>query len=300
MMERTVIGVDIGTTAVKAVLVSSEGYIIDEVREAHDLISLKPGWAEENAADWWCNTIAALRKLKEHSPDLFSRVECVGITGMLPAIVMLDEAGEPVRNTIQQNDARSVEQIRFITERLDQEELFRLTGGYTNQQHILPRMMWVRDNEPDVFARMRWVMGSYDYIVYKLTGVRSIEMNWAVESGLFDIRKQVWLTDMMEQFSFDPSWFPQVNPSMSIIGTVTAEAAALCGLKEGTAVIAGSADHVASTLSAGIINEGDLLIKFGGGGDILYCTEEIVTCPQLFFDYQIVPDRWLINGCLAA
>ena len=299
-MERTVIGVDIGTTAVKAVLVSSEGYIIDEVREAHDLISLKPGWAEENAADWWRNTIAALRKLKEHSPDLFSRVECVGITGMLPAIVMLDEDGEPVRNTIQQNDARSVEQIRFITERLDQEELFRLTGGYTNQQHILPRMMWVRDNEPDVFARMRWVMGSYDYIVYKLTGVRSIEMNWAVESGLFDIRKQVWLTDMMEQFSFDPSWFPQVNPSMSIIGTVTAEAAALCGLKEGTAVIAGSADHVASTLSAGIINEGDLLIKFGGGGDILYCTEEIVTCPQLFFDYHIVPDRWLINGCMAA
>ncbi len=299
-MDKTVIGIDIGTTAVKAVLVSSEGRIIDEVRVAHDLISLKPGWAEENAADWWNNTVSALRELKAHEPGPFSRAECIGVTGMLPAIVMLDEDDEPVRNTIQQNDARAVEQIREITGILDQDELYRLTGGYTNQQHILPRMLWVRENEPEVFRRMRRVMGSYDYIVLKLTGVYSIELNWAAESGMFDIREKRWLTDQMELFGFDPVWFPQVNEPVSIVGHITAQAAELTGLSEGVAVIAGSADHVASTLSAGIINEGDLLIKFGGGGDILYCTEEIRTCPQLFFDYHIVPDRYLINGCMAA
>ena len=299
-MERTILGIDIGTTSVKAVLVSSAGRIVDEVSAPHDLISLKAGWAEENAHDWWRNTVTVLSRLKERNSGLFDRAECIGVTGMVPAIVMLDREGEPIRGTIQQNDARAVEQIERITQAVDQERLFELTGGYTNQQHVLPRMLWVRDNEPEVFSRLYKVLGSYDYIVFKLTGELSVEMNWAAESGLFDIRRQVWLTDQMEQFGFDPAWFPAVNPSMKIVGSVTSEAAALTGLKPGIPVIADSADHVASTLSAGILEQGDLLIKFGGAGDILYCTDEIRTSRKLFFDYHIVPDKYLINGCMAA
>ena len=299
-MEKTILGIDIGTTSIKAVLVSSNGTLVDEVNAPHDLISENLGWAEEDANIWWDHTISVVRQLKERNRELFDRVECIGVTGMVPAIVLLDENGEPIRNTIQQNDARAVKQIEELTEKLDQEKLFELTGGYTNQQHVLPRMLWVKENEPEVFAKVRSVMGSYDYIVYKLTGVRSIEMNWAVESGIFDIRRQEWLTDQMKQFDFDPAWFPEVNASMKIVGEVSAKTAGLTGLRQGVPVIAGSADHVASTLSAGIIKEGDLLIKFGGAGDILYCTEEIKTCPKLFFDYHIVPDHYLINGCMAA
>ena len=99
-MERTVLGIDIGTTSVKAVLVSSAGRIVDEVSAQHDLISLKTGWAEENAHDWWQNTVTTLSRLKERNSELFERVECIGVTGMVPAIVMLDEDGEPIRNTI--------------------------------------------------------------------------------------------------------------------------------------------------------------------------------------------------------
>lgn len=299
-MERFVLGIDIGTTSVKAVLVSSVGELVDEVSVPHDLISLHTGWAEEDADKWWENARETVRNLIVRNPDKMAQVECIGTTGMVPAIVMLDKSGKPIRNTIQQNDARAVKQIEEITERVDQEQLYALTGGYTNQQHVLPRMLWVRENEPEVFAQLSHVMGSYDYIVYKLTGELSVEMNWAVESGLFDIRSQQWLTDQMAQFGFDPAWFPQVNPSMNIVGRVSAEAARLTGLTAGIPVIAGSADHVASTLSAGIINQGDLLIKFGGAGDILYCTEDITTNSKLFFDYHIVPDRYLINGCMAA
>ena len=299
-MERTVLGIDIGTTSVKAVLVSSEGKLVDEVSAPHNLISVKSGWAEENADDWWNNAKTVISELKKRNGELFDRIECIGVTGMVPAIVMLDEFGTPVRNTIQQNDARSVKQIEEISKKLDQEKLFKLTGGYTNQQHILPRMLWVKENEPQVFEKMRWVLGSYDYIVYKLTGVLSVEMNWAVESGMFDIRKQEWLADQMEMFDFKPEWLPKVNASGSVVGNVTAETAEITGLKEGISVIAGSADHIASALSAGITKEGDLLIKFGGAGDILYCTEDIRTSPKLFFDYHIVPDKYLINGCMAA
>ena len=299
-MEKTILGIDVGTTSVKAVLVSSEGSIVDEVSAPHDLVSKKLGWAEENANDWWNNAVSVTKKLKERNEVLFARIECIGVTGMVPAIVMLDDRGEPIRNTIQQNDARAVRQIEEISRKVDQKRLFELTGGYTNQQHVLPRMLWVKENEPEVFKKLRYVMGSYDYVVYKLTGERSIEMNWAVESGLFDIRKRVWLTDQMEAFGFDPAWFPKVNDSMSVVGKVDGKAAAVTGLRAGIPVIAGSADHVASTLSAGIVRQGDLLIKFGGAGDILYCTEDIKTSPKLFFDYHIVPDHYLINGCMAA
>ena len=190
-MEKTVLGIDIGTTSVKAVLVSSFGKILDEVSAAHDLISLKSGWAEENADDWWNNTISVISLLKKRNETLFDQIECIGVTGMVPAIVMVDKSGKPIRNTIQQNDARPVDQIKRITKKLNQEQLYEQTGGYTNQQHVLPRMLWVRENEPEVFAQLYRVLGSYDYIAYRLTGIYSIEMNWAVESGLYDIRRQM-------------------------------------------------------------------------------------------------------------
>ena len=299
-MDRYVLGIDIGTTSVKAVLVCADGRLVDEASAAHDLISRRPGWAEERAELWWQNTVKAIRALLSRHPEAARSLEGVGVTGMVPAIVMLDEAGNPIRNAIQQNDARAVRQIDAVSGRVDQDELFRRTGGYTNQQHVLPRMLWVRENESEVFSRLAHVLGSYDYIVYKLTDRLSIEMNWAVESGLFDIRRREWLTDQMAAFGMKSEWFPSVNPSMAVVGAVTPGASEATGLPQGLPVIAGSADHVASTLSAGIIDQGDLLIKFGGAGDILYCTEQITVSPKLFFDYHIVPGRYLINGCMAA
>ena len=299
-MDRFVLGIDIGTTSVKTVLVSSAGLLADEASASHDLLSLHPGWAEEQADQWWLNVQKTVRELAERRPAEMQRVSCIGVTGMVPAIVMLDQDGVPLRNTIQQNDARAVEEIEFLKEHIDQEDLYQKTGGFTNQQHVLPRMLWVREHEPEVFCRMAHVLGSYDYIVYKLTDELSIELNWAAESGLFDIRKKEWLPEQMKAFGFKPEWFPKVNESMAVVGQVTEQAAEATGLHAGIPVIAGSADHVASTLSAGILNQGDLLIKFGGAGDILYCTEEIATSPKLFFDYHIVPERYLVNGCMAA
>ena len=299
-MERFILGIDIGTTSVKTVLVSSVGKIVDEASASHNLLSPFPGWAEESADCWWTNTQRTIRELIARNSEAIKKVECIGVTGMVPAIVMLDRSGTPIRNAIQQNDARAVKQIGEITFKIDQDMLYQRTGSITNQQHVLPRIMWVRENEPEVFSRLAHVLGSYDYVVFKLTGELSLELNWAAESGLFDIRRREWLTDQIEAFGFKLEWFPQVNDSLSIVGSVTQTAAETTGLKPGIPVIAGSADHVASTLSAGIIQQGDLLIKFGGAGDILYCTEDIVTSPKLFFDYHIVPNRYLLNGCMAA
>lgn len=298
-MGQYAMGIDIGTTGVKTILISGDGQLIAEETVAHDLLSEKPGWAEERADIWWDNAVESVRRIMAAHRDKAPHIRGIGCSGMVPAIVLLDGEGNVLRNTIQQNDARSVEQLERLTAEIDQAELYRLTGGYTNAQHVLPRLLWVRENEPEVFSKVRTVMGSYDYIVYRLTGRRQVERNWAAESGLYDIREERWIAAYMERFGISPDIFPPVSPSGEIVGT-TAGVGEAMGFPDGIPVIAGSADHVASTLAAGITEPGDMLIKFGGAGDILYCTDRLDTHPKLFFDYHIVPGRYLINGCMAA
>jgi xylulokinase len=193
-----------------------------------------------------------------------------------------------------------LEEIRDLTRELNQEELFQRTGGTTNQQHVLPRLLWVKKHEPEVFAKTKTVLGSYDFIVYKLTGQKSLEINWAAESGGFDIHTRQWIADDLKRFSISPALFHPVHDSQEIVVQTLPELEAEIGLPEGIPVIAGSADHVASTLAAGITRSGDLLIKFGGAGDILYSTDKLITSRRLFFDYHVIPGYYLLNGCMAA
>lgn len=299
-MEQYVIAIDVGTTSIKAVALSSSKRIVADIAMEHNLLSKFPNWAEEDAELWWDHTCGAIRHLAQSKPELRSGLKCIGVSGMVPAIVLLDQDGKVLRNSIQQNDARAIRQINRLLADLDQETLYAQTGGKTNQQHILPRLLWVKENEPDVWSRVRWIMGSYDYIAYKLTGIPTLEINWAVESGVFDIYKREWLYPQLAQYGIDPEWFPPVHSSMMRIGSITGKNRELLGLPKDVGVIAGSADHVASTLAAGILSPGDLLIKFGGAGDILFCTDEIQTNERLFFDYHVIPGQYLLNGCMAA
>lgn len=299
-MEKYVLGIDIGTTSVKTVLLSSSGKMVAEANRGHDLLSLHRNWAEERADIWWENAVETVKDINSQIPGCLENVICIGCSGMVPAIVMLDEEGNPVRNTIQQNDARAIEEIEMVAKALDQEKLYKQTGGTTNQQHIIPRLLWVKKNEPDNWEKTHTIMGSYDYILFRLSGTKCLELNWAAESGCYDIHKRTWIKEHLEMFGINPNWLPKVCEPMEVAAYTSPEMKNLMGLPAGIPIIGGSADHVASTLAAGIIDEGDLLIKFGGAGDILYCTQELETSPKLFFDYHNVPGRYLINGCMAS
>lgn len=297
-MARFALGIDVGTSGIKGVLIEPGGEKIEEAFAPHDLHSPYPGWSEEDPADWWRGVTSVCRQLLSgHDPR---DVAVVGCSGMVPALVLLNKEGNPLRPAILQNDARAVEEIEWLRENLDQELLFARTGGYTNQQHVGPRLMWIQRHEPDVWRSTQWVMGSYDYIAYRLSGVRSLEVNWAVESGLFDIYQRRWEPLFLEVSNLREDLFPPVRFPTEIVGEVTREAAEATGLSPGTLVVAGSADHVASALAAGLRENGDLLIKFGAAGDILYCMDRLETHPRLYIDYHDIPDRYLLNGCMAA
>lgn len=298
------IGIDIGTTGVKAVLIDRSGRMLADRTVAHDLRSPAPGWAEEDPADWWAGALAALTAVVASPACRPGEVAAIGVSGMVPAMVLLDAVGEPVRMSIQQNDARAVAEMADLAALLDQESLYRRTGGFTNAQHIAPRLLWVQRHEPEAWKRTQTILGSYDYVTAKLCGEApagcSLELNWAIESGLYDLRERRWLPDLLAAVGLSESQFPPVHEPTDVVGQLAAGVAAQVGLPAGVPVVAGSADHVASALSAGLREDGDTLIKFGGAGDILFCTSRPLTHPKLFIDAHDIPGQYLLNGCMAA
>jgi len=295
------LGIDVGTTGVKTVLLDAERRVLAATAAAdHDLLCPHPGWAEEDPRRWWENVVATVRAVSADSGVGAGQIAGVGVSGMVPALLLLDDRGDVLRPSMQQNDARASREIAELRREIDQSRLYERTGGVTNQQHIAPRARWLQRHEPERWTRARTLCGSYDYLVFRLSGAPSLERNWAIESGLYDIHADAWLPDLLAVAGINPAQLPPVREPTAVVGGITRDASDATGLRAGTPVIAGSADHVASALAAGVRREGDLLIKFGGAGDILYCADRLLTDRRLFIDRHDIPGKWLLNGCMAA
>ncbi|MEA2446165.1 MAG: xylulokinase [Thermoleophilales bacterium] len=288
------LGIDIGTTATKALVIDDEGRIVAEAERPSELYSKHPGWAEEDPAQWWANTCSLAGDLP------LDEVDAVGVSGMVPCVIPLGDDGMPLRLSIQQNDARAVHEVEEVRERLAAANVLERTGSPITQQSVAPTILWLQRHEHEVWERTRAIVGSYDYISTRLTGNAHVERNWALESGLYDFQADAWAEDVCEAVGLDPGLLPPVHTSSDVIGELSPTAAEATGLRAGVPVVAGSADHVASAFAAGLLDEGDLLVKLGGAGDILLTTNEPLVDERLYLDYHLAPDRWLPNGCMAA
>jgi xylulokinase len=289
------LGIDIGTTATKAVLLDPGRGLVAESERPTTLHSDHPGWAEEDVEAWWANVVSLIRELAEdHRPT------AIGVSGMVPCVVLMDAEGRPVRRSIQQNDARADVEIGELRRELAGADILRRTGSPITQQSVAPTMRWLVRHEPGSLARAATLQGSYDAIVMMLTGRRSVELNWAVESGLFELGTERWAPDVLAAIPLDGSLLPEVRRPSEIVGHLTPAAAEATGLQPGIPIIAGSADHVASAFAAGLVEEGDLLVKLGGAGDILMTSSRPVVDERLYLDMHLAPDLYLPNGCMAA
>lgn len=299
-MPRYLLGVDVGTTSTKVILINHEGQIVTASSHPADLSSPYPGWAEERPEQWWNNLCKAIPHVLQDGQISPQQIEGVGISGMVPTLILLDEKGTVLRPSIQQNDGRAVLEIEYQHSKTDPADILARTGSAITQQSIGPKMRWLHEHEPEICKQAGHLLGSYDYLVYRLTGRFSAERNWALESGLFDLQQEQWDSSLLDLAGIRPSWLGEIHWPADVVGNVSAEAAKACGLCRGTPVVAGSADHIASAFSAGVRREGDLLVKLGGAGDILYCVERPDTDPRLFLDYHVIPGKYLINGCMAS
>nr|MBI9045066.1 hypothetical protein [Anaerolineaceae bacterium] len=214
--------------------------------------------------------------------------------------IPIDQHGKNLRRSMQQNDARASQQIEELKQRLEDYPVLQKTGAPITQQSIAPKLMWLMQNEPALWESTTKIVGSYDLMAYWLTGEFSIESNWAVESGLLDWESGTWNQDILNAAGISAELLPDPRQPHEIIGWVTEEASKSTGLQTGTPVVAGTADHVASAFATGLIDEGDLTVKLGGAGDILMVTNKPVIDPRLYFDYHLIPNKYLPNGCMAA
>jgi xylulokinase len=288
------LGIDIGTTATKAILVDPSTGVLAQAERSVTLHSDRPGWAEEEVDQWWANVVVLCRELVSGR-----EIAAVGVSGMVPCVILQDEHGSPLRRSIQQNDARATREILEFTERLSGARVLERTGSAITQQSVAPTVRWLQRHEPDTWARTRTIAGSYDTIVRRLTGERSVETNWALESGLYDLETGDWADDILAAADLDRALLPPVRRPDEIVGAVTLEAQEATGMRAGTPVVAGSADHVASAFAAGLVREGDMLVKLGGAGDILLTTARPLVDPRLYLDFHLRPGLYLPNGCMA-
>jgi xylulokinase len=228
------------------------------------------------------------------------QISAVGVSGMVPTLICLDKDGEPIRYSIQQNDARASEEILQLSNLTSGYDILQNTGSEITQQSIAPKIMWLQKHEPKVLEKTASICGSYDYITRKLIGKQkeTLEANWALESGLYNYQTQQWDEYVLEKAGVNKDWLGDVYSSHQVVGIIQGDHGTC--LRDGTPVVAGAADHVASAFSAGLIDEGDLLIKLGGAGDILLSTSKPISDSRLYLDYHLVPGHYLPNGCMAS
>ena len=291
------LGLDIGSSGVKAAVVDAHDGVRATARRGVTLESPRPGWAEADPEQWWDGVCACVRELTTHHGVQAAQVDAVACSGMVPAVLVLDAGGEPLRRAILQNDARATAELDELADLLADLDLVALTGSALTQQSVAPTLRWLARHEPDVFARAETVVGSYDWVARKFGAEPHVERNWALESGLFTIDGAP-LEAVFERAGIDLGLVPEVRAPASAAGVVSAAAASQTRLRAGTPIVVGGADHVLSAYGAGLLAHGDWLIKLGGAGDVLAVSDEPVVDRRLYLDAHPA-GGWLPNGCMA-
>jgi xylulokinase len=239
------IGVDIGTTGTKTLLFdTTHGALASASRET-TLYSTAPGFAEADTHQWMANVVDSIREVRTAAGVAPEAVEAISVSGMVPAVVPVDANGNPLRRAILQNDARAHQQVTELCTKLAETDLVSLTGSALTQQSVAPTLIWLRDHEPEVYRRTAHVVGSYDWVLTALGAEKHVEQNWALESGLFTIDGEQAAV-VLDAAGVDRAVLTPVHRPGTRVGGLSADLAEQTGLRPGTALVVGGADHVLS------------------------------------------------------
>ena len=306
-MAALVLGIDAGTTSTKVVLadpltVDPLAAVVAQASAPAALSSPHPGWAQAQTAQWWENVCRLVPRVLSEAGVTAADVAAVAATGMVPAVIPADAAGRPLRPAILQNDTRAKDEVLELSAALPDLDFTTLTGSALTQQSVAPTLRWLARHEPQVWAQTAMVLGSYDWLAVTLGARPHVERNWAIESGLYTLTDGSFLDpllDRLDRAGIDRAVLPRVVDPGTVVGEVSAAAAVQTGLRPGTPIVVGGADHVLSAYAAGLSSPGDWLVKLGGAGDILVVTGEVFVDERLYLDAHPRPGLWLPNGCMA-
>ena len=295
-MASYLLGIDIGTSSCKTALFRTDGSVAASGSSEYPVSYPERGWAEQDPESWWAGACGAVREMLEKSGADAGEILGIGVDGQSWSAVALDREGKAICPTPIWTDTRCAELCREIRSVIPEEEIFRVCGNPVQPGYTWPKILWYRRERPEVFAKTSKILQSNSYIVFRMTGTMTQDVSQGYGLACFDMRKGCWDRGMAERLGIPEEMLPEIVPSHRIVGTITREAAALTGLKEGTPVAAGGLDAACGTLGAGVVSPGQTQEQGGQAGGMSICLDSYAADPRLILGFHVVPGRWLLQG----
>jgi xylulokinase len=264
-----VIGVDLGTSAVKVLLMNQKGEVCGEVSRSYPLIQEKSGYSEQNPEEWIEKTIEALRGMVDGFDGNVEDIEGISFSGQMHGLVLLDEQLNVLRNAILWNDTRTTKQCQEIYELVGRERLLEVTKNPALEGFTLPKLLWVKENEPSIYEKAAQFLLPKDYLRFRLTGQIHSEYSDAAGTLLLNVAEKNWSAEILQLVDVDIRLCPPLVESHEFVGTITSEIARQTGLSNRTKVFAGGADNACGAIGSGIVEEGNTLCSIGTSGVVL-------------------------------
>ncbi|MBQ6067792.1 MAG: xylulokinase [Clostridia bacterium] len=264
------IGIDLGTSAVKLLLVDENGDIVKSASEEYPLYFPHPGWSEQDPADWWNAVIKGLAALLDGVDS--TRVAGIGVGGQMHGLVALDENDDVIRPAILWNDGRTEQQVTYLNDVIGKDKLSAYTANIAFAGFTAPKLLWMKENEPDNFARIAKIMLPKDYIVYRLTGVHSCDYSDASGMLLLDVARKRWSKEMLAICGVAEAQLPRLYESYEAVGEIKPDVAAQFRLGD-VKVVAGAGDNAAAAIGTGTVGEGKCNISLGTSGTVFIASE---------------------------
>lgn len=302
-MQKYVLGIDVGTGGTRALIMDETGRIFASATEEHEpFASPKIGWAEQRPEDWWRAAAAAIRKALALGKLRGEQIACVGFSGQMHGAVMLDASGDVVRPALIWCDVRTDKQCKELNDKIGADRLIQLTCNPALPNFTLTKFLWTRENEPENWSRVRSVMLPKDYVRFRLTGERAIDMADASGTLMLDVAKRKWSDEVLQAAEIDRALLPSLHESPDVCGKISAIGAEATGLAAGTPVVAGAGDQAAGATGMGIVMPGAVSATIGTSGVVFAATDRPALDPKgrLHTFCHAIPGRWHVMGVTQA
>jgi len=290
------IGIDLGTSAVKLVLMSSKGEVVKTVSKEYPLYFPNVGWSEQNPLDWYEKSIEGIKELIK---GVENEVSGISFGGQMHGLVILDDKDNVLRPAILWNDSRAVSQTQYLNNVIGREKLSEMTANIAFTGFTAPKLLWVKENEPDIFKKINKIMLPKDYLAYKLSG--SFSTDYSDTSGmlLLDVKHKCWSSKMLEICSIKEEMLPKLYESYEVIGNIKPELARKLGLKTDVKIIAGAGDNAAAAIGTGTVGEGRCNISLGTSGTIFISSKKFgVDKYNALHSFDHADGNYHLMGCM--
>ncbi|HRQ37241.1 MAG TPA: xylulokinase [Chloroflexota bacterium] len=294
------IGIDSSTTATKALLMDESGVVVGVAASEYAYETPRPLWSEQDPHLWWQGTVAAIRQVLANTAVAPQHIRAIGLTGQMHGLVLLDKHGAVLRPAILWNDQRTAAQCDDIRTRLGKKRLIQITGNDALTGFTAPKILWVQQEEPDIYAQIAHILLPKDYVRYRLTGYFAMDKADGAGTILFDLKARDWSPEVLASLDIDPAWLPPTFEGTAVTGHLSPSAAEATGLPTGIPVVAGGGDQAANGVGVGAVVEGIVGLSLGTSGVVFAATDTPAIEPdgRLHAFCHAVPGKWHFMGVM--